>query len=94
MEFVQGLMLLTLLHADRKRRQSQLVKQLTTWEAELPPVSKDWHAIKNELQKNSEPMWYHKERDAEKSWKEERRDGKINQINMFSYLTKLGSTVD
>lgn len=51
MEFVWGLMLLTLLPADRKRRQSQLVKQLTTWEAELPTVSKDWHGIKNELQK-------------------------------------------
>lgn len=67
MEFVWGLMLLTLLPADRKRRQSQLVKQLTTWEAELPTVSKDWHGIKNELQKNSEPIRYHKERDAEKS---------------------------
>lgn len=38
-------------------------------------------------------MRYHKERDAEKSLKGERKDGKINQINMFSCLTKLGSTV-
>lgn len=68
-------MLLTPRPADRKRRQSQLVKQPTTCEAELPTVSKDWHGIKNELQKNSEPMQCHKERDAEKYLKEERKDG-------------------
>ena len=69
-DFVRGLMPLTLPPADSKRRQSQPVRQLTTWEVELPTVSKDWQGIKNELQKNPEPKGYHKERHAEIPLKE------------------------
>lgn len=87
-------MLLTLMPADLKRRQSHPVKQPTTWGSELPTDSRDWHSIKNELQKYSELQEYYKERDARKSLNIERSQGKTNQINILNYLTKLGSTVE
>ena len=67
-----GLMLLTVLPAGSERRQSQPAKELTIWEAEQHTVCRDWHSIKNELQKHSESQGYHKEIDAEKSLKGER----------------------
>lgn len=84
-------MLLTQMPADHTRRQSHPVKQPTTWGSELPTDSRDWHSIKSELQKYSEPQEYYKERDAEKSLNIERNHGKTNQINILNYLTKLGS---
>ena len=96
-------MLLTLLPADRKTRQSQPVKQPTTWEVELPIVSRDRHGIENEFQKkkkkkkkknlNHRDIIKKKKKDAEIFFKEERKDGKTNRINILSYFIRLKSTV-